>query len=78
MKQNGKIDWDISIERLMKRDKGICYLCNESVDIKLDPNHDYYPSIEHVIPVAKGGTHSWDNVKLAHRKCNYLKSDEVI
>lgn len=78
IKQNGRIDWDISIERLIHRDKGICYLCGEQVKTNLDPNHDYYPSIEHVIPVAKGGTHTWDNVKLAHRKCNYLKSDKFI
>ncbi|WP_210434349.1 HNH endonuclease [Virgibacillus sp. SK37] len=39
---------------------------------------DDYPSIEHVIPISKGGTHTWDNVKLAHRKCNNLKSDKVI
>ncbi|MEI3912750.1 MULTISPECIES: HNH endonuclease [Bacillus] len=78
IKQNGKVDWSISIERLMKRDKGICYLCSKCVDINLNPNHDYYPSIEHIIPVSKGGTHTWDNVKLAHRKCNYLKSNEMI
>ena len=77
IKQNGKVDWKISIERLMKRDKNICYLCGDCVDINLDPNHNYYPSIEHVIPVSKGGTHTWDNVKLAHRKCNYLKSNKV-
>ena len=78
IKENGKVDWDISIERLIKRDKGICYLCGKHVDIRLEPNHDLYPSIEHVVPVAKGGMHTWENVKLAHRKCNYLKSDEII
>ncbi|WP_437828977.1 HNH endonuclease [Niallia taxi] len=78
LKKNGKIDWDISVERLIKRDKGACYLCGEQVDIMLNPNHDLYPSIEHVIPVSKGGTHTWDNVKLAHRKCNYLKSNRLI
>lgn len=78
IKRNGKVDWGISIERLMKRDRGICYLCDESVNINLDSNRDYYPSIEHVKPIAKGGTHTWDNVKLAHRKCNYEKSDKII
>lgn len=78
IKQNGKINWDISIERLMKRDKGICYLCGNKVNVLLDPNDDEYPSIEHVIPIVKGGTHTWGNVKLAHRKCNYIKSDKVV
>ena len=32
-----------------------------------------YPSIEHIKPAALGGSHTWDNVKLAHRRCNSLK-----
>ena len=36
-----------------------------------------YPSIDHVIPVSKGGTHTWDNVKLAHRHCNTMKSNDL-
>ena len=76
--KNGKVHWDISIERLMKRDKSICYLCKGQVDKRIDPNADNYPSIEHVIPISKGGTHTWDNVQLAHRKCNYLKSDKLL
>ena len=76
--KNGKVNWDISIERLMKRDGGNCYLCNKTVDIKADTNDDRYPSIEHVIPICKGGTHTWDNVKLAHRGCNVAKGTEII
>jgi 5-methylcytosine-specific restriction endonuclease McrA len=32
-----------------------------------------YPSIDHIIPLSKGGTQSWENVKLAHRHCNSIK-----
>ena len=32
----------------------------------------------HVIPISKGGMHSWDNVKLAHHYCNTLKSNKVV
>lgn len=85
LRENGKIHWNISVERLYKRDKGICHICNNKVDmndiyINEEGHHiagDYYPSIDHVIPVSKGGTHTWDNVKLAHRICNTLKSDET-
>lgn len=77
IKKNGRVDWEISIERLIKRDKGVCYLCKTQVNINVDTNDDYYPSIDHVIPIAKGGTHTWNNVKLAHRICNSYKSDEI-
>lgn len=78
IKRNGKVDWNISVERLVKRDKGICYLCNEQVNTNVDPNDDYYPSIEHVIPVSKGGTHTWNNVRLAHRICNTEKGTNIL
>lgn len=86
LKKNGKIHWDISIKRLMKRDKGICYLCGENCNlnnyITLDNGTivtgESYPSIEHIIPVSKGGTHTWDNVKVAHRKCNSEKGAKII
>lgn len=70
---NGEVHEDISLERLIKRDKSICYLCGDKVDISKDYNDNYYPCIEHVIPIIKGGTHTWDNVKLAHRICNNHK-----
>lgn len=78
IKLNGKVDHSISIERLIKRDGKMCYLCNEKVKLLTDTNHPEYPSIEHVIPIAKGGTHTWDNVKLAHRKCNCEKGINII
>lgn len=77
IKMNGQIHWTISLERLIKRDKGICHICNNKVDTGVHYNDDYYPSIDHVKPIAKGGTHTWDNVKLAHRICNTYKSDET-
>ena len=36
---------------------------------------NYYPSIDHVIPLSKGGIDTWNNVRLSHRICNSLKSD---
>jgi len=74
-----KHDADITLERLFQRDKGICYLCFGKCNWDdMDDNGnagDSYPSIDHVKPIAKGGTHTWDNIKLAHRKCNWEKRD---
>lgn len=78
------VDRDITLEEVARREKNICYLCGNKVDW-----NDYvmdgttfiagnnYPSIEHVTPLSKGGAHSWENVKLAHRICNSLKSDLI-
>lgn len=75
LKRNGYVDYSIALGKLIKRDKGICKICGGFVDQSVYSNHDNYPSIDHIIPVSKGGTHTWDNVQLAHRKCNREKRD---
>lgn len=62
----------ISLKELYKRDKGICYLCGCECDwndcIRYETGQitgPTYPSIDHVIPRAKGGKHIWGNVRLA-------------
>lgn len=40
---------------------------------------DDYPSIDHIKPMSKGGSHTWDNVQVAHRGCNTRKgTNEVV
>ena len=71
-------DTDITLEKLFKRDGGVCYICGNlcSWDDVVDGNAgEQYPSIDHVKPLAKGGTHTWNNIKLACRKCNWEKND---
>jgi 5-methylcytosine-specific restriction endonuclease McrA len=72
------IDNNISAIALMERDGGICQLCGLRCDLDdyvLNEDGtfiagDYYPSVDHIVPISKGGLHSWKNVRLAHRKCN--------
>lgn len=76
----------ISLKRLFNRDSGICYLCGCKCDwddwkvAKSGYKYpgDKYPTIEHVVPVSKGGMDSWDNVRLACAKCNRTKSDSLV
>lgn len=67
----------INLDALYKRDNGLCWLCGKPCDMSLDPNDNYYPSIDHVYPVSLGGKDSWDNVRLAHRICNTKKSNKI-
>lgn len=86
IKENGRIDWDITLDKLIERDKNICYICNgecNKEDYILDKDNNFivgsdYPSIDHVIPISKGGTHTWDNVRLAHHHCNSIKKDSIV
>lgn len=77
---------NITLKKLYRRDKGKCYLCggvcNWSDWRVSDKGNKYpgdtYPTIEHVVPISKGGFDSWDNVRLACWKCNLEKSDSVL
>lgn len=78
------VDKDITLTKLFSRDKGVCHICGCVCDWDDYEERDgafiagwNYPSIDHVRPLAKGGLHSWDNVKLACRKCNTEKSDSM-
>lgn len=74
LRRNGKVDYSITLEKLVKRDKGVCHICGCKVNVKADINSGDYPSIDHVIPKSNGGPHQWWNVALAHRDCNSRKS----
>lgn len=53
------------------RDRGICQLCNAAIG-----ESEWH--IDHVIPLARGGTHEYSNVQLAHAKCNIAKGAKLI
>lgn len=74
------VDADITLEKLFNRDAGKCYLCGEQCDWSDRAENVTgmrYPSIEHVVPISRGGVHSWENVKLAHFGCNIRKSSKL-
>ena len=70
----------ISLKKVMFRDRGICKICGKPVN-KASFNGkgcgQLYPTIDHIIPLSKGGGHTWDNVQLAHLGCNSTKGDNV-
>lgn len=79
------IDKGITLEAVAERDGNICQICGAPVDWndkrpapKTTICGDMYPSVDHIIPVSKGGKDSWDNVQLAHRICNTLKGDMIL
>lgn len=81
---NALVDADIEIHELYRRDNGVCHICGGVCDWN-DKEYrpqgivcgNNYPSIDHVVPLSKGGLHAWDNVQLAHRLCNSLKRDYI-
>lgn len=56
-----------------------CQLCNKPTPQRLrGTNHKRAPELDHVRPLSKGGTHTWNNVQCLCRECNGWKSDRVV
>lgn len=64
---------DVSIDRhgLWQSFSGVCYLCGTFVDYA-----EFH--VEHVIPLARGGRDSIENVNIAHPECNRRKGTRLL
>ena len=57
----------------------ICGICGKPVDKTLRSPHPMSATVDHIIPVSKGGHPSdLSNLQLAHRCCNREKSNKLV
>jgi len=54
-----------------------CWVCKGTINRHLRFPNFMAATVEHIIPISKGGTHTWDNVAPAHAKCNFEKGDSL-
>jgi hypothetical protein len=69
---------DVSLDYIGNRDKWICHLCNEKIDKNLSGRNPLMPSLDHILPLSKGGEHSNKNVRISHLRCNLKKNNKVV
>lgn len=67
----------ISRRAIYERDKWMCQLCRKPIDVALKAPDPGSASLDHVIPLARGGKHSAANLQAAHLRCNLRKSANV-
>lgn len=66
---------------VVRRDKNTCQICGKICnpnDKRWGTFGPDYPTLDHKIPLAKGGPHSWSNVQCACGECNSIKRDLLI
>lgn len=63
----------VSRQEIADRDGWRCGLCGGRVSKDRRHPDPLCPSIDHVIPLARGGTNDPDNLQLAHLRCNLRK-----
>jgi len=60
---------------IFQRDNWTCKICGQAVDRTVHYLHYAAPTIDHVMPIAKGGWHIKNNVQCAYRIRNRKKRD---
>lgn len=68
----------INEKKVYLRDGWICQHCKKRVNKKFSWPHPMCASLDHITPLNKGGTHTHDNVQLAHLGCNLRKYINIL
>ncbi|WP_420093170.1 HNH endonuclease [Mycolicibacterium sphagni] len=68
----------VSPIEIFKRDHYWCYLCNRRTSDDAKVPDPLAPTIDHVIPLAKGGAHEPGNCRTACFECNVRKGDRDV
>lgn len=58
--------------KVFVRDGWTCHICGRGIDTS-HMGTIWAPSVDHVVPVSRGGTHNLDNLRAAHLRCNMSK-----
>lgn len=68
----------IDIEAIKIRDKMRCCICGRKVNEKLKHPHPDSLSFDHSHPLSLGGSHSQNNLRVAHLHCNLKRHTGIL
>jgi 5-methylcytosine-specific restriction endonuclease McrA len=67
-KKNAPVVEPVSRAKVYKRDKGICGICGKKVSA-------FHFHVDHVVPLSRGGSHTYGNTQTSHPSCNQKKGN---
>ncbi len=72
MRANGQSS-PVSRSAVIRRCQDRCGLCG--FPVLPDAESPWHSTLDHIVPLARGGAHTEENLQLAHFMCNVMKSD---
>jgi 5-methylcytosine-specific restriction endonuclease McrA len=66
-----------SSKEIFMRDGWRCQICKRKIKKNAKHPHPYAPTLDHIVPLSRGGTHERKNVQLACSRCNSKKGAGV-
>jgi 5-methylcytosine-specific restriction endonuclease McrA len=67
----GVIIENVNTNNIYERDKGICGICGNLIERDK-------ATLDHIVPLSRGGPHIASNLQIAHRSCNSSKGTKII
>lgn len=67
-RKNGSFVERVDLATLWERDGGICHICHEHAE-------RWNWHMDHIVPISRGGEHSYANTAVAHPGCNLRKGN---
>jgi len=68
----------INREVVARRDRYLCGICGDAVDMSVRHPDPRSPSVDHIHPLACGGEHTYVNVRLSHLGCNVRRGTRAV
>lgn len=65
----------VSRVRVFERDGWTCHICGGSIPADVKVPDRRAATLDHVVPLSRGGEHSYANVRAAHYDCNMRKGN---
>jgi len=66
---------EFMVSDVYERDNWHCQICGKPVNKKLKHPHLLSASLDHILPLSRGGDHTLDNVRLSHLRCNISRGN---
>lgn len=68
----------VSRKAIITRDRRACYLCGDVLDPMHKRPHPKAITLDHVVPLSRGGAHTADNLRVACYSCNMRKNTKML
>lgn len=65
-------------KKIIRATCSTCAICGLPINYELKNPHPWSFTVDHIVPIAKGGQTSEENLQPAHWKCNRQKGERVI
>lgn len=65
------------VDELAARDGWLCWLCEGEIAPDAPPGSPASATVDHVVPKSRGGRTELANLRLAHRRCNTVRGNDL-